>query len=547
MNIIPKPAQNSKNAKDADEPPLLEVVMEVATHRGFLIPSAEIYPRRLAGFYDFGPVGVLLKRNIVNFWRETFVTGETHPVVYEIEGSVILPEKVLIASGHASSFTDPVVNCTNPKCNETFRADHLIEEATGKFVEGLTPAQLGDLITEHDLKCPACGQPLEAPDLFNLMLQTHVGPKAGVLAYLRPETAQSIFLAYKRVQQSMRAKPPFGIAQVGNSFRNEIAPRQGLLRMRAFNQMEIEMFVDPDEVAHHPNIAAVQDVEVTLITREAQQAGDDPAGEVLTIAQAIDREVFPTEYLAYYVGKEQRFYERMGIPFAAIRHRHMLPEETPFYSKGNFDMEIQLSVGWKEALGNAYRTDHDLSTHMKHSKTKLTYAAQGRRYVPHVVEPSLGVERAFYSILEHCYRGQDETRNRVIDEEVPGIEAREWAWFQFPAFIAPYTAHVFPLMRKDGHPEKAREIYETLKAEHIPVVYDQAGSIGKRYARADEIGTPYCLTIDYDTLNETPPTVTIRDRDSTKQVRVAVADLPDTIRDLVDQRVKFADLGPFVN
>ncbi len=512
--------------------------MEIAQHRGFLIPTAEIYPNRLAGFYDFGPVGVLLKRNIVNCWRELFVTGEVNPPVYEIEGSVVLPEAVLIASGHASSFTDPVVNCTNPKCNETHRADHLIEDATGKFVEGLTPEQLGAIIEEQGLKCPKCGSDLEPPDVFNLMLSTRVGPKSGVLAYLRPETAQSIFLSYKRVQQSMRANLPFGIAQMGNSFRNEIAPRQGLIRMRAFSQMEIEMFVDPEEINTHPNIDAVKDAKICLITQAAQQEEDDPQGIVLTIAESLDQNLFPNQYLAYYVGKEAIMFKKLGIPFEAIRFRHMLPEETPFYSKGNYDVEIKLSVGWKEVVGNAYRTDHDLSTHMKHSGTKLTYSANKRKFVPHVVEPSCGVERPFYCVLEHSYREKG--------VEYEGMTARDWAWFQFPPFVAPYTVHVFPLQKRDGLPEKAMEIFDTIKTSHIPVLYDHAGSIGKRYARADEIGTPFCITVDYQTLSEKPAMVTIRDRDSTKQIRVEVSKIVNFLQDLVDQKIKFPDLGPFV-
>ncbi|MHA1733016.1 MAG: glycine--tRNA ligase [Promethearchaeota archaeon] len=518
-----------------DEKPLLDKIMEVAVHRGFLIPTAEIYPKRLAGFYDFGPVGVLLKRNIVNFWRSSFVTGEVNPVVYEIEGSVVLPEQVLVASGHATSFTDPVVNCTNPKCNGTFRADHLVEDATGKFVEGLTPDELGALIEEHGLKCPSCGAELEPPDVFNLMLSTRVGPKSGVLAYLRPETAQSIFLAYKRVQQSMRANLPFGIAQVGNSFRNEIAPRQGLLRLRAFSQMEIEMFVHPDDVDDHPNIDAVKHAKIRLITQEAQRQDADPEGVVLTLGEALEKRLFPNEYLAYYVGKEALFFEALGIPFDAIRFRHMLPEETPFYSKGNYDVEIKLSVGWKEVVGNAYRTDHDLSTHMKHSGTRLTFTVNKQKIVPHVVEPSCGVERPFYCMLEHSYREKGEAR--------VGASARDWAWFQFPPALAPYTVHVFPLQKRDGLPEKAREVHDLLKSEGFTVIFDHAGSIGKRYARADEIGTPYCVTVDYKTIAEEPEAVTIRDRDTTGQVRVEVAKLPEIIRDLVRGKVKFEDAG----
>ncbi len=524
-----------------DEDSLLTTLMDLLNHRGFIAPTAEIYPSRIAGFYDFGPLGVLLKDNITELWRDIFVREPLEPIVYEISGAIVLPEDVLIASGHAESFDDPVVNCSNPKCDAALRADHLIEDVVERSVESLTIEELNQLIEENDIKCPSCGKDLEPIQNFNLMLDVDVGASHNSQhGYLRPETAQSIFLNYRMVQRSMRAKLPFGIAQIGNSFRNEISPRQGLIRMRAFNQMEIETFVDPQKVDEHPEIEKVKDVKINFIPQKPQIEATknelpDPDHEEHTIGDLLESGDIINQYLGYYMGKEEEYYSRLGIPHEAIRFRHMTPAETPFYSKGNYDIEINTSVGWKEVVGNAYRTDHDLSTHEEHSNTKLQYHDQPtkRKFTPHVIEPSFGVERTFYSILEHCYRekGHD----------------RDWAWFQFPPEIAPRQVHIYPLSRKDKLTNKAKEVFLMFKKEKIESLYDQRGSIGKRYARADEIGTPYCVTIDYDTVEKEPSMVTIRDRDTTDQVVVPVSEVVDKIKQLVKGEIEFLDAGEKFN
>jgi len=519
---------------------MLDKIMDLLVRRGFLIQTAEIYDNGLAGFFDFAPVGAQFKANIQNAWRDYFINSSWDPLIYEIEGAVVLPEPVLVASGHVASFSDPLVTCDN--CNAQVRADHLLENLYGMKTEGMITSQIQDEIKKRGATCPECGGTLSPVEDFNLMLKTDVGPsKNSKRAYLRPETAQSIFCDFKRVYQTMRAQLPFGICQIGPSYRNEISPRQGLIRMRGFTQMEIEFFFDPD-VPEHPDYESAKDITIRLITRDVQEneATADDAIDI-TIDEAMNRGVFPNNIQAYFVGKVFKFYQALGIPYEALRFRHLLPTETPFYSMGNFDLEIKLDMGWKEAVGIAYRTDHDLSTHAEHSGTRIEAEVQlpnqpVKKVVPHVVEPSFGVERAFYCTLEHAYRA-------AIEKGAPKEKEsdREWDWFQIPAHVAPYKAMVYPLMKKPELVEKAREVFKALKTEGISTFYDHAGAIGRRYARADEIGTPYCFTIDYTTLEDS--TVTIRDRDTMKQIRVHLADCVPIIRTLCRYEKNFFDLG----
>lgn len=517
----------------------LDVIMDLMVRRGFIAQTAEIYNNGLAGFFDYLPIGAQFKRKIQDAWRDFFIHSSWEAPVHEIEGSVILPEEVLIASGHVSSFSDPLVSCE--KCNAQHRADQLAESALSMKVEGMSIDQIQALIVSNKVSCPDCGGALAPVEEFNLMLKTDVGPaKNAKRAYLRPETAQSIFADFKRVSTTMRAQLPFGIAQVGGSFRNEISPRQGLIRLRGFTQMEIEFFFDPDEPVH-PDYDAMKDTRIRLITREAQAAPAPHEVTDLTIDEAMQRGIFPNNIQAYFVGKVFEFYQSIGIPYTSLRFRHMLPEETPFYSKGNFDLEIELSLGWKEAVGIAYRTNHDLSTHARNSGEKLELDVQQpgkpvKKVIPHVVEPSFGVERALYSILEHVHRP-------AIPKGASSASPsdREWDWFQIPAHVAPFSAMVFPLMKKTELVGPSRELFKQLKQAGIHVYFDQAGAIGRRYARADEIGTPFCFTVDYQTLED--GTVTVRDRDTMKQVRVALDAGAATIRDLVAGRLAFHDLG----
>jgi glycyl-tRNA synthetase len=501
----------------------MKKVVEVCKRRGIIYPTAEIYGS-MSGFWDYGPVGARMKRKIEDYWREFFLEAGDH--IVEIDGSVVLPEAVFEASGHLDSFVDPIAQCK--KCKSIHRADHLIEEKTKKFVEGKTTEELTQMIRDGKITCPSCGDRLDDARMFNLMLKTKVSAAGGQDAYLRPETAQNIFTSFKRVFLSSRGRLPFGIAQLGHSFRNEISPRHFVIRVREFNQFEIEMFINPDGADDCHGFAAVGKTKLNFFTQDAQQKKSGKPTTV-TAASALKKKLIPNKWLAYFMAKEMQFYQDLGIPAAALRHRHMLPEETPHYSKGNFDMEIEFDFGWKETVGNAYRGDYDLQKHMKHSKTDMSVVVDGKKVVPHVVEPSFGLERTFAGMLLHCFREG---------------KKRGWNWFAFPPRIAPYTIAVMPLMKKQELPAKAKEVIAKLKQVKYDVFYDETGSIGKRYARMDEIGVPYCVTVDYQTLED--GTVTLRDRDSTKQVRVPVKDLCGVLWKLVSGAAKFEKVGKAV-
>ncbi|MEM5766338.1 MAG: glycine--tRNA ligase [Candidatus Aenigmatarchaeota archaeon] len=494
----------------------LEKIIQIAKRRGIIFPSSEIYGG-LAGFFDYGNVGLLLKRKIENSWREFFVKSEEK--IFEVETSLIMHERVWEASGHLKSFIDPITQCK--KCNSFYRADNLIQESTNRFVEGLKIEDLTKIIEKEKLKCPKCKGDLSEVKIFNLMLSTNVGPASGNKAYLRPETAQGIFVNFKNLLTSTRASLPFGVAQVGKSYRNEISPRQWIMRLREFSQMEIEYFFNPNK-AEAPDKNLLE-TKIRILTREAQKE-KNPKEVEIKAKEAVEKRIIPNEIMAYFMVKEFIWYQRLGIPREALRFRHMLPEETPHYSSGNFDLEIKFDFGWREVVGNAYRTDHDLSSHMKHSGEDFGVVDGKDKIVPHVFEPSFGMERTIYAVLLYCFKEGKE---------------RGWSWFAFPPNISPYSVGVFPLVNKDGLPEKAKEVYTVLK-NCFDAYYDESGSIGKRYARADEIGVPYCVTIDYDTLRDS--TVTIRNRDDCSQARAKISNIVDIVFNLINSKIKFDGL-----
>jgi glycyl-tRNA synthetase len=503
---------------------LTEKINDIAARRGIFFPTAEIYGG-VGGFFDWGPIGSLLRQKIIRTWREFFVKSEDN--VYEIDGSLILPFNVLKASGHIDHFTDPKVECK--KCSRVFRADHLIEEATGRNVERTSLQEMTKIIQNDKIKCPKCGGDLSEVKPFQMMFGVGIGAE-GAQGFLRPETAQNMFTAFKRTYTTMRGTLPFGLAQVGRVFRNEISPRQGVIRVREFTQMEVEMFVDPRKLNNHPRFDDVRDIHIRILPKEAQEKTESERDEgvvEITADEAVKRKLVPNQYVAYFLAKEALFYVALGIPREKFRFRYMMPEETPHYSGGNLDLEVELSIGWKEIVGNAYRTDYDLKSHSKMSGEDLsvTMPDEKERIVPHVVEPSIGVERTAYCVLEHCFREGD----------------RDWAWFKFPPKIAPIEVIVTPLVRKDKLPEKATEIYKRLKAEGFDAAYDEKGSVGKIYARADEIGIPFAITVDYTTLEDN--TATIRNRDTAKQVRVRVEELPPTLKELINNRMEFEKAG----
>ncbi|MCX6771885.1 MAG: glycine--tRNA ligase [Candidatus Micrarchaeota archaeon] len=507
--------------KSSETPnPKAERLIDVAIRRSFIIPSAEIYGSP-AGFYDYGPVGCAIKHRLENLWRSEMLQKEGF---HEIETTCILPEAVFKASGHAENFSDPVVSCK--KCNQRFRADHLLAEspgfiASGAKAEGMQPQELADAIRKYKVACPNDLGELTDVTRFNMMFKTAIGAGEERVAYCRPETAQGIFLDFARIVRNYGSRLPIGIGQVGRSFRNEISPRQGIVRVREFSQMELEYFFNP-KYQTHPKFESVKGEKLAF------ELEDGTVSEC-TLAETVERGIVPNQIMAYFLWKQERLYIAAGVPRDKFRFRKIPKNDTPHYSRGNIDLVVDTSYGWIETVGTAYRTDYDLSSHAKASGTDLSVFVEEekKKVVPHVVEPSMGVERMFWCVLEHCFR-----------EKSP---EKDWEWFDFPPSIAPYHAWVFPLMRKDGMEEKAREVEALLRESGLIVYCQESGSIGKRYARADEIGVPYCITVDYDTMKD--DTVTLRFRNDGKQARLKIGELAGKIAALAKEGKVNADFA----
>ena len=492
--------------------PKAERLIDVAIRRSFIIPSAEIYGSP-AGFYDYGPVGCAIKHRLENLWRSEMLSKEGF---HEIETTALLPEAVFKASGHAENFSDPIVSCK--KCNARFRADHLLAEspefiASGAKAEGMPSDELADAIRKYKVACPNDGGELTDVARFNMMFKTAIGAGDDRVAYLRPETAQAIFLDFSRIVRNYGSRLPIGIGQVGRSFRNEISPRQGIIRVREFTQMELEYFFNPIDQTHSKFAALCGEKLVFEL--------EDGSVRELSLAQSVAEGVVPNEIMAYFLWKQEKLYLAAGIPREKFRFRKIPKNDTPHYSRGNIDLVVETSYGWIETVGTAYRTDFDLSSHAKASGADLSVFVEEekKKVVPHVVEPSMGVDRMFWCVLEHAFR-----------EKTP---EKDWEWFAFPPAVAPYHAWIFPLMRKDGMEEKAREVESLLRESGLIVYCQESGSIGKRYARADEIGVPYCITVDYDTLKD--GTATLRFRNDGKQVRLAISELAGKIAAFVKE------------
>jgi glycyl-tRNA synthetase len=437
----------------ADDPVTMEKIVALAKRRGFVFPSSEIYGG-LGSTYDYGHYGVLLKQNVKDQWWRAMLLERDDIVA--LDSAILQHPRVWEASGHLAGFTDPMVDCKT--CGQRFRADHLPE-----------------------LQCPQkpSKPPGEGPDCdlteardFNLMFETTVGPvkDTGSIAYLRPETAQGIFINFKNVLQFARKKPPFGIAQIGKSFRNEITPGNFIFRTREFEQMEMEFFVPPDQAQ---------------------------------------------EWYAYWKDERRQWYEELGLRPHQLRLREHQADELSHYSSGTADVEYLFPIGWSELEGVANRGDFDLTQHAKFSGEKLEYfdSATGERYVPHVIEPAAGADRATLAFLVDAY-----------DEDTLGGDQR--TVLKLHPRLAPVKVAVLPVVRKDGLPEVAREVHGALRGR-MQTEYDESGSIGKRYRRQDEIGTPFGVTIDHQTLEDR--TVTVRDRDTLAQDRVAIDALPDEL------------------
>jgi len=572
-----------------------ELLSDLAKRRGFFWPSFEIYGG-VSGYLDLGPLGARLKRRIEDHWLNLFVYQQGFTL---ITSPVITPEKVFAASGHVDHFKDLMVTCTS--CGRHFRADHAISEAmparNDLATEAMTPDQVDLFIRENHVLCPECGGQLTRPEYFSIMFKTNIGPYGDVVGFGRPEAAQGMFVDFKRVYESTRQRLPLGIAQIGTVMRNEISPRQGPIRLREFTIMEVELFVDPDEM-QCPLLPKVADIRLPLLLARERERG---SADLITVSPADVTKLgfVKNEWLSYMMALSVRFVTSLGVPLDKQRFEEKLPTERAHYSAQTFDHQVLLDRwGWVEIAGHAYRTDFDLSAHIKHSGVDLsifkpyptpverkarivvpegsvlgpllkakaaavmnelsskdpievqeafsksgfyevlgfkilpshvkfeerTVKETGRRIVPHVIEPSFGAERAVYATLEYAYARKND---RVV--------------LSIPPHLASLQVMVFPLVAKDGLPEIGSKIAEELHASGLGVEYDDSGAIGRRYARADEIGVPLTVTVDYQTKED--GTVTLRNRDSWHQVRIDWKMIPEAARAFLEGRKAFDQIG----
>ncbi len=487
-----------------------EDLESMCKRRGFVWQSAEIYGGG-SGFYDYGHLGTKLKENWKKAWKDFFLGLDEN--YHLLDTTNILPYKALEASGHVDHFSDILIKCE--RCGSSYRGDHLIEDETGESAEWMDLEEIKSKLGELKLQCPNCGGDFMDPENFNMMFKLEIGPTGDNIGFLRPETAQGIYLNFNREYRALRKRMPMGLATIGRAYRNEISPRQGLFRQREFEQAELQIFFVPS--AHKKFFKEKYDNEKKIYMRVKR-----PGWEETKEIDVTEMENLP-EFFLYHLMKIYQFYrDIMEIKEENIRLRELSDEEKAFYNKIHFDLEIYFDTlgGWKEVDGLHYRSDYDLKKHQERSGQKMSIPTDDGRKVPHVVELSFGVDRNIWALLDKGYKTDD--RN----------------WFDLPPKLAPYTGAVFPLVRKDGLPEKSREIFEDLN-EHFDMFWDKSGSIGKRYARQDEIGTPYCMTVDYDTLEEN--TITVREIRSGEQIRVEVKDLKKVLKNLLEGKKTFEE------
>ena len=568
-----------------------ELVNELARRRGFLWPAFELYGGA-AGFYDYGPLGAPLKRRIEDIWRQYFVIAEGFA---EIEAPTIGVEGIFQASGHLSGFSDPLTGCK--ECKEVYRADHLIKHII-EVPDALTNEEIYRCMQENEITCPECGGELSSVYEFNLMFKTMIGPGNKMTGYMRPETAQGMFINFPRLLRYFRGALPFAAVQIGKSYRNEISPRQGVIRLREFTQAEAEIFIDPRDKTH-PRFDEVKAIRMKFYSQEAQEKGVE---EEMSFGEAVERGVVAHQTLAYYVARTYQYLLAVGIDPQKLRFRQHKSDEMAHYAADCWDAEVLLDrLGWIELVGVADRTDYDLKAHTTVSKVNLSVfvnygqpkkrkktvvkpdfkalgpmfkskakavgealralapeqlagekiqvyvdggtididrslvsfesveeEVRGEEVVPHVIEPSFGIDRILYSILDHSY----------YEDEIDG-EKR--AVLRFKPQVAPIEVAVLPLMDRSELVGPAKKILEELRSRGMRTDYDTSGSIGRRYRRNDEVGTPYEVTIDYETIEE--GTVTIRDRDSMSQVRVARWQVVDKLQALLNGDLLFQDAG----
>ncbi|MFT7813861.1 glycine-tRNA ligase [Arapaima gigas] len=603
--------------------------MEDTLKRRFFYDQAFAIYGGVSGLYDFGPVGCALKNNILQVWRQHFIQEEQ---ILEIDCTMLTPEPVLKTSGHVDKFADYMVK--DVKNGECFRADHLLKAHLQKLMsdkkcsvdkkvemnnvitqlDNYSQQELADLFVEYNVKSPSTGNDLSPPISFNLMFQTSIGPGGNMPGYLRPETAQGIFLNFKRLLEFNQGRLPFAAAQIGNSFRNEISPRSGLIRVREFTMAEIEHFVDPNEKVH-PKFESVADLEVTLYSSKAQTSGQ--SAHVMKLGDAVGQGVINNSVLGYFIGRIYLYLVKVGVAKEKLRFRQHMDNEMAHYACDCWDAETKTSYGWIEIVGCADRSCYDLKCHARATKVPLhlrldtaspptltalhktvnvvqfepnkgaigkaykkdaklameflavcdecyvteqekllgekgefTFETEGKTFtltkdmvsvkrfqktlhveeiVPNVIEPSFGIGRIMYSIFEHTFHVREGDEQRTF--------------FSFPATVAPYKCSVLPLSQNQEFVPFVRELSNAMTKNGVShKVDDSSGSIGKRYARTDEIGVAFGITIDFDTVNKTPHTATLRDRDSMRQIRAEVSELPAIVRDLANGITTWAEV-----
>jgi len=504
-----KKPKNQKKTELTDKEKLknkkidIEELTKFCKRKGFVFTSGEIYGG-LAGFWDFGPLGAELKKNIKEQWWDYHVRQRDD--VVGIDGSIITHPKTWEASGHVESFSDIIVKCK--KCKKMSKIDK------GEFGK---------------IRC-GCGGEYKLLGEFNLMFTTQVGPIEGesLKSYLRPETAQLIFTNFKNVLDSSRIKLPFGIAQMGKAFRNEISPRDFLFRSREFEQMEIEYFISPKTKCPYK----IGNTKILIYSDKMQEKNKEPV--VMSFKQAYHRGIIKTDWHAYWLEQEYLWFLGLGADPKKFRIRQHTKDEKSHYALDTWDLEYEFPFGWKELEGMANRTDFDLSQHERFSKKELRYfdeetGGKHKKILPHVIcEPSLGVERSFLVFLFDAYQYDVQRENIVLSLHPK---------------LAPVKAAVFPIVKKKEFIKIAEDIFNELK-KYFHVVYDENGSIGRRYARQDEIGTPYCIAIDGQTPKD--KSVTIRNRDDTKQIRVKIKNLKEILEKLINSEIEFKRAGKIV-
>ena len=504
-----------------------EELLAFLKRKGFVYQGSEIYGG-LAGIWEFGHLGKLMKNNLENVWKNYFLSlGDEF---YEIEGSIIMPKNVFVASGHLDNFDDPLAECF--KCGNTERADKIIEEKLKIRVESATDKELLKILNDNKLYCSKCKSKFEKVSRFNMMFPINFGPKEGSTVYLRPETAQTPYLNFKTQYELLRKKMPLGLAVIGKAFRNEISPKHSLIRCREFEQAELQIFFNPREINNEQitdtnTFSEIKNEKLKIILKDER---NKPEKEI-SASKLLDYGL-PKYYVYHMVKVQEYILQILKIPKEKFRFYELNDQEKAFYNKNHFDMEYYSESlnDWVEIGGVHYRTDHDLGGHQKISQVNLSVLDEktNEKYIPHVLELSFGHWRNFYFLIEEHLKFDKKRENNIL---------------MLPPKIAPLKAAIFPMIKQPEYEDYARGIFNELKKEWN-ITYDKSGSIGRRYARNDEIGTPFCITIDQDSIKNKD--VTIRNRDSTKQIRVKSSELKEIFKKLINEEVEFEKAGKLI-